>query len=306
MMKQFKSILAVMFVALLGITSLPLSASGAGDNVPRVVITKYEATNGALTTDEATAVTFTVKNTSTTTTAYSILLSCYEDSNKIIAQYGESNQAYIKALAPEEETTITMNLIAESGTDVTTMACTMEVSYTYGADDNSATTYSTLSFPIKEDSLKIKRITVPQQATVDTDVYLNIICENTTLEDAYGAQMKITGTDMEDTTIDLGTVLNGSRKSQEVYVNFSKTGTQTIQIELSYKDSQGQVYTKTTQSYQIEVNDQEQTVDKDTETDTTSKSNIIGKRFIAYVGGFVLSISAVGVIFARKRLKGDA
>lgn len=300
--KMFLSILGIISVLLINPNNL-VTVNAQGNDQPRVIVTGYEAENGGIAPGETTKIKVTLKNTNPYYTAYSIVLTCTSDSPDIFTKYGTANQVYVDSLTPGQEKTVELSLSAAESLD-SSVNGKLNVIYKDDVNGDSSSDII-ISIPLKEDALKIKRVYVPQSVMVGAKTRISITCENNTTEEIYNAVMEVKIGDMTLASADIGTVINGSRKSPEVYVLFNSLGEQNITIQLSYIDAQGQIYTKNTQEYQIDI------VDKDSLTVTPNQAqdnalaiqdNFATVKQLGYFAGiFIFGVAAAILIVKKKK-----
>jgi len=300
--KMFLITLGIITVLLINFNNL-VTVKAQGNDQPRVIVTGYEAENGGISPGETTKIKVTLKNTNATYTAYGVLLTCTSDNENIFTKYGTSNQVYVDSLTPGQEKTVEISL---SATENLAVSVNGKLNVQYKDDVNGQSSSDILiSIPLKEDALKTKRIYIPQSVIIGGKTRISITCENDTTEEIYNAVMTVKTNDTTLASTDICTVINGSRKSPEVYVAFNSLGKQSITIELTYKDAQGQIYTKTSQVYQIEVLDKDSSnVDTNQIKDSTSgtQNNFVTVNQLGYLAGiFIFGVAAAILIIKKKK-----
>lgn len=301
-MKKIQCMILLVLAGIMLSVLAPQRVSAAGNDRPRVIVTGYEAENGGLTPGESSEVQFTLKNTSQEYTVYSVLITCTGASNILFAQYGSSNQAYVSSIDPGKEVTVSLTLSALDGLEADTLAANLGIDYIDDVNGKS-TSNSTVVFPVKEDSLKVTRINIPQTAVVGEKTRISVTFENNTTEDAYNSVMTIKGSGMDDTSVDMGTVLNQSSKSQEVYIVLNDLGEQEVSLEAGYQDGQGNEITNSSQKYKIKVVEQEQSdlTNKPSGNTTNIGNNVQISKKLGYLAGFVVCLLVVVFAYFRKR-----
>jgi hypothetical protein len=167
-------------------------------------------------------------------------------------KYGASSQAYIDSIPAKGEKKVVIPLEVADGLEGGFVNGVTDISY---QDDVRGMTSSStvVNLPILQDYLKILRVYIPKTVGLNVKSRISVTFENIKNEEIYNTVMTVKGSGMDDTRAELGTIFSGSRKNQEIYINFSSTGMQNISVEFSYSDVQGNKYATETQNYQVEV-----------------------------------------------------
>jgi hypothetical protein len=272
-------------------------------STPKVLVTDYTIEDGAITPGKTNQLTLTLKNMDSVSGVYGVLVTIDSLSDAVYAEYGETNQVYVDNIQPKKEAKVTIPLVATSSISLENIVCRINITYqdTYGQADSTDTV---INLPIKEEYLKIERVYVPKTVLINVRARVSIIFENSGDEAMYNTVMLTKGSGMEDFREEIGTVLGGSIKNQEVYISFYSLGDQSISVEFVYEDVEGNSYSTKTQNYDIEVLSlEEELMDEPILIEDSSLNKSVGLKQKIYMVGFFGCLAGIIVFVLRKRKK---
>lgn len=269
-------IILLVFTVLATALIFPNKVSAADNTKPRIVISKYEIENGGINSGQPSKVTITLKNMSTSHAVNSVLLTCINSSNYFSAEYGTSNQGYIDSLGPSEEKQIQILLTAKEGIDIGSLVGNINISYIDDAGQ-AYTSDSQINIPVKGNELQLSKVYVPDSVAVNEKSKVNITCQNLTNKEIYDVTMTIKGDNSKETSVNIGSLLIGSRNNQEMYIAFDSIGNHQVTVQLSYKDAAGTSYQMTPHQYQVNVVKADAAKGNAQNSNTTNASNTVYK-----------------------------
>lgn len=288
-----------LFIALI----FPDKVNAADNTKPRIVISKYEIENGGINSRQPSKVTITLKNMSTSHAVSSVLLTCVNSSNYFSAEYGSSNQGYIDSLGPSEEKQIQISLTAKEGIDIGSLVGNINISYI----DDAGQVYTSdlqIDIPVKGNELQLSKVYVPDSVVINQKSKINITCQNLTNKEIYDVTMTINGQSSKQTSVNIGSLLIGNRKSQEMYITFDSIGSHQVTVQLSYKDAAGTSYQMTPHEYQVNVVNTD-VVNTNAKSNNTKVGNTVTKyipiiKKLVYVAAIIICALLAAVWIRHK------
>ena len=189
MKKKISALLLSVLVLCLTLINAGLQVQA--ENVKtRIMITSYSVSDDVGPGDDF-DLTFTVKNTSPVNNAYSILLTMSSSAETIYPVYGQSDQVYIEALAPNQEQEVTVHLEAAASLEAFSVDYIIGMSY---FDDVEGTTsnQSTIQIPIgQESALVVQNYSVSDTATVGAKSRISVNYQNLGLDELNDVVMHV-------------------------------------------------------------------------------------------------------------------
>lgn len=309
-LKKISSCLLLVFI-IMGMLVPGMKAEAIENENPRVIITSYGVSDGAIAPGETSTLNFTLKNTSKTHTAHGVLVTVLSDNLKVYPVYSTSNQRYIEEIKPGEEASITMDIEGSVNLDV--QSVNFNVSMLYQDNESEEITNSTIiQLPVSvENALVVSRYYVPETAAVNNRTRINATIKNSGAEELTNVQMIVQVDGEEQTPIDIGTVEGKGESYRDTYIEFTTTGTHSVMITFKYSDAAGHVYTTHTDIFQVnvvenadEISQQEVEDSQDTTSETSSGIPFLSSITvwqICLVAGILVVIIIIIVLLRKDR-----
>lgn len=279
-----------------------IKVQAVGNDLPRVVVKSYEVEHESISPGEDCKITIVLENTHASMAAYGVLLTYTSGNPNVFTKYGNSNQVYVDTISPNSDAVIEIYITSTEDLDATMFDLNLNLQYKDNLEVETSSD-TIISIPVKDEILSLKRVSMPQEITLGGKTRVSVTCENNSSEDAYNAVMIIVNGENELERSELGTILNGGRKSPEVYIDLKELGQQNIIVRLEYEDAQGQKYIKESPGYKVTVSKDAKSEEESQDiSDGTSESNtsFSGKQ-LGYLGCMgVFSVGAVILWFRKK------
>lgn len=265
---------------------------------PRIVISKYEVSSGAVIPGSEFELMLTLKNTSDKDDVYSVLLTGRDNNGLIEPVYGGTNQQYVDKIPAGKEKVVTFKLMLAS------RATTDKISYTINREfvDKQNGQYNNdaiINIPVKKNlSMKIQNYVIPKVVQVDKSTKINITYENNSNNRLSNIVLTVSGSGIEKQTINLDDLSPNTVAYKDVSVEFDKIGKQTVNMSISYVDIDGI-------TYEVEIGDYPLEVSKDiTQAEVILDSNEDdrkGKKLIAFSVGLIVMTVIIFVTIKLER-----
>ena len=308
-LKKISSCLLLVFI-IMGMLVPTMKAEAIANENPRVIITSYGVSDGAIAPGETSTLNFKLKNTSKTHTAHGVLVTVLSDNLKVYPVYSTSNQRYIEEIKPGEEASITMDIEGSVNLDV--QSVNFSVNMLYQDDESEEITNSTIiQLPVSvEKALVVSGYYVPETAAVNNRTRINATIKNSGAEELTNVQMIVQVDGEEQAPIDIGTVEGKGESYRDTYIEFTTTGTHSVMLTFTYSDAAGHMYTTHTDIFQVnvvenadEVSQQEADDAQDTADDASSSFPFASIQVwqICLVAGILVVIIIIIVLLRRDR-----
>jgi len=239
----------IVYIAIItAVLSMPVSQAAAADtDNPRLVLASYVINDGStdIVTTGAFTLGFTLINTSPIGLANTILT--YDQRNSyIVPVHGKANIEYIGGISANQEYSGTLDLYVPE--DALTGLHRVDIVVNYNPADPSINSHLSTVFSIyiyisNNPGLGIKQIDLPEVMTDGGRRYLYIEYENPGNIDFRNLRLIIEGNISEQQKTQALPILKAGRSNSIEYpVQFTDTGTQYIDIYISYNDDVGNSY----------------------------------------------------------------
>jgi len=304
----------IIITALLLAIVIPAKAAGSGN--PWLVLASYDINDGSseTITPGSFVIEYTLQNTSETDLINTILL--YDQRNSyIVPVHGSANIEYIGKISANQGHSGKLYLFVPE--DAPTGIHRFDITLNYNSEDPAVNYQLTSSFSIyirisNNPALVLKQVDLSSEVTGGGRRYLYIEYENPGTIDFRNLRLMIEGNiDEQQRTQVLPILKAGRSNSIEYPMQFTDTGTQNIDVYISYSDDAGNTYQTPVVSKQADISD----------TETTESGNSPGQRQEGYISrllrillrnlrtpAFLLAlvvtavaIAAIAIIVARLR-----
>ena len=269
---------------------------------PKLVLESYEVISDELTAGKDGVVQLKIKNQSTTTNAYNVLLSYISADDKIYPVYGKSNQVYIGKVSAGKTVTVDVEVSVSDVLDTDSVLTTFEVAGSDGK--NNFYNQFFIAIPVIEKlSMKVNNVSLSQTSVLGAKSLVSVGYSNDGLEDIYNAIMHVDGNiDITQKNVVIGDVLVGENKHLDYYVNFQQVGNQPLKIYFTYQDKNGNKYVSDASEHMVKVTDtatyEEGNKEEQDDTNTTSSKMWI---YFLVLGIVIVLGVIVSVIIKNKR-----
>ena len=305
-LKKLASCLLLMFV-MIGMIFPAMKTEAIENENPRVIVTAYGVSDGAIAPGETSTLNFTLKNMSKTQTAYAVVVTVTSDNLKVYPVYSTSNQRYIEEIKPNEEVSITMDIEGSLNLDVQSVNFNVNMLY-QDSRSEEITNSSIIQLPVSvENALVVSRYYIPETAAVNNRTRINATIKNSGAEELTNVQMIVQVDGVEQPAIDIGTVEGKGEGYRDTYIEFATTGTHSVMITFKYSDTVGNVYTTHTDIFQVNVVEnaedvtQQQSVENQDATATAGLPFNIAIWQICLIAGIIVVIIIIIVLLRKDR-----
>ena len=187
--------------------------------------------------------------------------------------YGESNQKYVDMLDAGRTVEVVFKVDVPTTIETEKAEVMLKIEYE-NAKGEDKSNQATVYIPIKNTGeLEINNVSVADSAKVGAKTLISVSYANgsdITLRDAV---IKIEGNiEDEGTSVELGNIETGISKYKDMYVTFTKTGEQPVELTISYKDAEGKTITKEVCNETVNVMAADQVIE-DTDDNTQVQTN---------------------------------
>lgn len=241
MKKRKAYVLAGILLVLIALVPCSISSKAASmGKKARVMVESFAVSNDAIVPGEPFELTLTIRNTSDTDVAKSIILTFTNDIETVYGVYGQPDQYYISELAPNATQQIKLQLMAaEKLTDTSVKFQTDFVYEDYITSENKNTT--TIQLPVTTTSkFEVQNVSFPDAVYAGEKTRMRITYKNTGGDDFYNITMSVKDQDTEDTQqYSLGSLVAGKVSYAEMYVTLPEAGEQKVTVSFSYEDIEG-------------------------------------------------------------------
>lgn len=253
-----------------------------------VEVSDYKIEGDYLRAGKETNITLTLHNANKRTPANSLVAVVSSESKMVFPSYGNDNQFFIGSLEANTETTITIPVVVNSDLsgDYVDFICTLV--YECGGSRMSNT--CTMVLPTENTtSIVVNSLEISHKATVNGKSLLSINYSNNSTTNISDVILTVNGSVSEESKIiELGSIASGKTNIKDCNVMFTEAGEQSVNITLSYTDSNGVLTETDLGTYSISV-DEESNITL-TEDD--------GNSVIIWAGRFIALIAFVAAAYA--------
>ncbi len=247
----------------------PKTVYAAGN---RIVIDSYNIEKGDFTLGSTATIAFKLKNIGGSVNMKNIYIQMSSNSG-ITPVYGESNQKYVDMLDAGRTVEVVFKVDVPTTIETEKAEVMLKIEYE-NAKGEDKSNQATVYIPIKNTGeLEINNVSVADSAKVGAKTLISVSYANgsdITLRDAV---IKIEGNiEDEGTSVELGNIETGISKYKDMYVIFTKTGEQPVELTISYKDAEGKTITKEVCNETVNVMAADQVIE-DTDDNTQVQTN---------------------------------
>ena len=247
----------------------PKTVYAAGN---RIDIDSYNIEKGDFTLGSTATIAFKLKNIGGSVNMKNIYIQMSSNSG-ITPVYGESNQKYVDMLDAGRTVEVVFKVDVPTTIETEKAEVMLKIEYE-NAKGEDKSNQATVYIPIKNTGeLEINNVSVADSAKVGAKTLISVSYANgsdITLRDAV---IKIEGNiEDEGTSVELGNIETGISKYKDMYVTFTKTGEQPVELTISYKDAEGKTITKEVCNETVNVMAADQVIE-DTDDNTQVQTN---------------------------------
>ena len=266
---------------------------------PRLQVTGRDIKGDTVKAGEEFEMVIHLKNESNSTKLRNVSLKLSSEENQIVTSSG-SDSIYIETIDKEEETDVTVKMIAKA--DLEQKNYSVDLSYTY--EDNNKNTFedtASLSVPVVQES----GLSLTEKKLSKTEVMeggktsLTFKVNNLGLDKLRNVTVDFSGDTIQDISYFVGAIEVGESGAVDINLTPDKVGDSPIQIKVTYEDTLGNqsVYEDEMELVVTEAVDETATVEE-AETSSFNPATII-----AIVGIIVVIIIIVNVIKKKRQAK---
>ena len=235
---------------------------------PRILLEKYEITDGRLVPGANVKMSMTFKNESATADARDVLVTYSTENNDINPVFGASNQFYIDKIPAKETRTIEVKMEVSQEIDMRQMSedttenasknvkLSMNIKYRTSSGGEESNELNILLPVTQECVLDIKNVSLADNVKLGADSLVSLVYANTGISSVYNVVMHIQGEIPDDQkTSKIGNVGTGAQQAIDYYITLQKEGKQVVKINFTYEDEDGNEYSTEEKEYTIYVED---------------------------------------------------
>ncbi|WP_028241940.1 hypothetical protein [Pseudobutyrivibrio ruminis] len=264
-------------------------APAEGSAIAIVEVESYTIEGGMLEAGKDVTVNFNLHNTSSSSSATSIIMTMNSSSGMIYPVYGTDNQIYVGSIGAGKTKTVSVPVTVSSffRSDSVDITCQFD----YITSNNKMANTSTIVIPASGGTtLGVKSIDLSSHAIVNGKSLLSFRYANNSEVNITDAKLVIEGNVSKNSkAIKLDTVYAGKSYNKDFYVTFVEDGDQEITVTLEYTDIDGEEVSTTLGTYRILVS-------KETEEDIIPTSDRV-LSLAGKVGALVVLVCAAFVVF---------
>ena len=249
--------LAWTVATLLGVCTLLGSDTEAAEMSSRnsaiVSVESYKVEEGSLNPGEEITIKLKIKNNSAVAPAQNVIITFDSNNYALVPVYGEGNQAYIDSIAPNDN--VELSVKAKVNTLYDSDMAQLRCHFTYISGSEMLNNETTLCIPTYvSGNLIAESVVVAENATVGVNTLVSVRYKNSSSVDITDAKLIIDGNINEESKeIELPTVGAGKTYTNDYYVSFEQNGIQTLVLQYSYTDAQGNSYVTDCGEYKVNV-----------------------------------------------------
>ena len=226
--------LSICFLVLLGVKLK------AATNI--VMIDSYEVVKGDFSPGSMATIKFVLKNIGKYP-AKNVTVQILADDG-ITPVYGESNQVFIPEIGANQNYELLVQVDVPNDIEATKASITLSMNYMIGeeAAANSASVYIPVEYT---SSLSINSVSVAESTKVGAKALISVTYVNESESSLKNVSFLMDGKITEESKkVDIGTVEAGSSMYKDMYVVFTESGDQNVEITVQYEDAEGNKYNK--------------------------------------------------------------
>lgn len=282
--KMAKGLLLVLILT----TVVPLEVEAKKDGYfnakPRIVIDSYQVTEDAIVPGEEFDLQLVLYNPGRVYSANNILLTFTNSVDSISVVYPNSDQLYIERIAPGKKEKVTIRLKASS--EIKTETVKFAVNAVYADDETSSNMNEmSISLPVtKSSKFEIQNVSLQEEVYTGAKTRAHITYKNSGSDNFYNVTMHIEGDALDASQqYSLGSLIAGKVSYAEAYIEFTKVGTQSVNIYFTYEDIKGNEYTTEPYISEVELhknNEKAEITDEEFHNESKNTGSFIGKSII--------------------------
>ncbi len=278
------------------VTKSSAAESAEGSVYAIISVDDYTIEGGMIEAGKEITINLNIKNTATSASASSVMLTLTNSTGSIYPAYGNDNQIYIGTIGAgkTKEVSIPMTI----GSSFTGSAVDLTCQFDYETMGSKLSNASTIVIPSSGGStIGVKSIDVSSHAIVNGKSLLSVSYVNQSSANITDAEIVIDGNVSKSSkVIKLDTVYAGKSYTQDYYVTFKKAGNQQINISLKYTDIDGEETITDLGSFGVTVSEENAVGEK---TNVLAPILLWGGRVVAVVA-MIFACMAV-VLYIKKR-----
>jgi hypothetical protein len=303
--KMAKKLLLVLILTTVVPLNIEAKKDGYSNAKPRIVIDSYTITDDAIVPGEEFDLQLVLYNPGRVYSANNILLTFTNSADSISVVYPNSDQVYIESIAPGKKENITIRLKASA--EIKTEAVKFSVNAVYADDETSSNMNEmSISLPVtKSSKFEIQNVSIQEEVYTGAKTRAHITYKNSGSDNFYNVTMHIEGDALETSQqYSLGSLIAGKVSYAEAYIEFTKVGTQSINIYFTYEDIKGTEYTTEPYISEVELHKNSEKTDIKADEEFHNESNntggFIGKTVIL-AGSIVMGVAVLALIKKYRR-----
>jgi hypothetical protein len=218
-----------------------------------IVVDNYSLGNKVLEAGKEVEIVFTLKNTSYSASASSIILTMSNSSGMLNPKYGSGNQIYVGNIEPAgtKDVSVLVAVNSKFNADFADITCKLD----YVSLGLQKTNSVTVVIPSSGGSaISVNSINVSARATINSKSLVSINYINNSGKDISGAELVIDGNVTDECkNMTLGTISAGKNYSKDLYVVFTESGVQQASIKMVYPSENGDIKEIDLGTYSVNV-----------------------------------------------------
>ena len=257
------------------------------------VIYKYEIQgDGVITPGEEFKLKFMIYNPAVVSKLGNIRVTVTQDENLVYPTYKGTNSLYLGYLNTLSYAEGEVKLMASKNITEDEIVVYLTLDYTDNYARDNRSTFTAVLPVSTSGKLNIDNVEMPISAHVGGNNRIKVSYSNNSLSAINDLVLHIEAADMEEQTVNLGSVGKGSSLTSDVYAEFATAGDQNVNMIFTYSDDSGQEYESDNMSYSISVEDYD---DSEQQNDRSylRRRNIMNK--VVTIGALIACLLVLGI-----------
>lgn len=210
-----------------------VSAAAGRAEAALLYVTGYEVTNESITPGSDFTLTVKLENFSSSVTARNVIV-VITNPVGVAPEYGTVSQAYVKSVGPGDTTEVSFRYTAEATIQAT------QLNFTAYVTSDSFTTNAEMRIPVgRAVDFEVVDCILPEKIAVNKTEYVSAMIENLGSTGVSNVVMVVRCDGEVMASANIGTMSAGTSKTQSVGISFAEEGQHTLELLLTYTNSDG-------------------------------------------------------------------
>lgn len=213
----------------------------AADNI--LLIDYYEVETGDFSPGSTATICFYLYNTGGKDTIKNVKVNLNSTDN-VTPVYGKSNQVYIETILPGQKMPVRFEVDVPAAIESEKASVSLDIKYRINGQD--ASNNPSVFIPVKYDSeLVVNSVSVADNIKEGAKALISMSYSNNGTAPMKDMFLTLDGNiEDEQKRVEMGNLDSGASQYKDIYVVFNKTGEQNLKLLVTYKDMDGNTYSK--------------------------------------------------------------